>query len=183
MFADMAVPEALEQFRKQVDPQAQPGPNITVVLIGRPGAISPIIDTLDRRGLIPHEMNNQRQAYCLIGAPIHYTIKERTIANVFDLRLPECQDYVVEEFFKKDTAQLRKERRGGIHRFVESLPILRHPALGGASMAEDHGAILQALASFLRSRSECTRVSVGPVLTCSPRSGSANSSVGVDGAW
>jgi hypothetical protein len=152
LFADMAVPEGLEAFRKQVDASAEQGSYIVVVVLGRPGAISPVIDLLDQQGLIPHESNTQRTEYCLIGARIPYSVRSREIANTLDLRLPKCQEYIVEEFFKKDSEQLSKSERSGISRFVESLPILMHPALGGGPMAEDNGAILQALASFVRSQ-------------------------------
>ena len=60
LFADMGVPQALEQFRQLGNPSAEPGHYVAVVLIGRPGAISPVIDALEGRGLIPREANQQR---------------------------------------------------------------------------------------------------------------------------
>jgi hypothetical protein len=150
LFADMAVQQAREQLAEHLSQRMEPGPHIIVVLLGRPSAINPVIDALDKRGLIPSEANEQRVDSCLIGTHIPYQVVPRDIPNTFDLRLLECQEYLVREFFKKDTEKLKKRDRSGIDTFVEALPILMYPALGGGPMAEGNGAILQSLASFIR---------------------------------
>jgi hypothetical protein len=119
-------------------------------MIGRPGAVSPVIDALAERGFVQDADREQRQQYCLIGARIPYRVEHVQIPNAFDLRLIDCQQYVVEEFFKKDSAKLTKSDRSGIDSFVESLPVLMQPELGGGAMGGDEGAILQAFAAFLR---------------------------------
>jgi len=152
-FCDMGVPQALELFKQQYDPSAQAGPYLKFVIIGRPGAISPVIDALQEQDLIPQEpSNDQRRGRRLYSVHVPYFVVRRDIASVFDLRRPECQEYIVEEFFKKDTEQLTKVDRSGINKFVEALPILLHPDLGGGEPTGDNGLVVQALASFLRSR-------------------------------
>jgi hypothetical protein len=50
----MGVPQAVEEFKK-FDPTAEPGPYIKIVLIGRPGAISPVIDGLGQLDFISQD--------------------------------------------------------------------------------------------------------------------------------
>ena len=53
--------------------------------------------------------------------------------------------------FLKQTLNVCEKRTGVVSTdFVETLPVLMNPALGGGPEAEDNGAILQALAGFLR---------------------------------
>jgi hypothetical protein len=79
----------------------------------------------------------------LIAAHVPYKVVGRQIANVFDLRRPECQTFIVEEFFKRDTKQLKKENRSGINMFIETLPMLMHPHQGGGRATDDNGIVAQ----------------------------------------
>jgi hypothetical protein len=149
LFADLGVPEGRAWLTQVLGPQL-PSHALVVVLIGKPDGISPVIDGLQELGAIEVASNKQRQDRCMIAIQLPYRVQWQEIAGVFDLRLTRCQKYVVDEFFKKETKQLTKRDRHGVERFIETLPTLMNPALGGGAPSGDDGAILQALASFLR---------------------------------
>jgi hypothetical protein len=152
MIFDTGTLEGFAALKKNFD-DAEPGPHITAILIGRPGLINPVIDALDQAGLIPQEANTQGEDRCFLSFEFPYRVDLLEIHNVFDLRRPECQEYVVEEFFKKDTEQLKKKDRSGVASFVEALPVLMNPEVGGGHIVNsEHGPKLQALAAFLRSQ-------------------------------
>jgi hypothetical protein len=149
LFADMAVPQTTALLQNQFGISAAQGPNLFILFLGRPGALSPVISALEERGLVK-SIRDQTKERVLVGVEIPYTVEHHVIDDVCDLRLPECGEYVIEEFFKKDTPSLQKINRKGIENFVEALPVLMHPELGGGPHGEGNGAILQALAAFLR---------------------------------
>jgi len=149
LFGDMAFPQVAEHFESSFGLPARTGPYLVFLFIGRPGAVSPVIEALEEIGATPG-IGNQNRERVVVAVEVPYTVQRSQIDDVFDLRLPGCQDYIVEEFFKKDTQCLRKSDRRGVERFVETLPVLMNPALGGGAQSDDNGAILQALAAFLR---------------------------------
>jgi hypothetical protein len=146
---DMANPKAVAQFEEMSGLTYPPGPWLLFLVRGRPGAISPLLDALQERGLADRAMN-QREDNVLFVIDVPYTVTRKQIDDAFDLRRVECQQFVVEEFFKRDTERLTKAHRGGIDRFAEALPILLHDELGGGPPESRHGSAQQAFAAFLR---------------------------------
>lgn len=152
-FGDMAPSEMVEQFKSRFGLERPQGQYLLVLGVGRPGAISPVIDALGRARLVEEDvMLKQRKDRCVVEVQIPYTVETREINSVLDLRALDAQDFIVEEFFSKDTDKLKKKNRSGIDRFVDSLPLLMYPALGGGDPGEPVGGTLDALAAFIRSQ-------------------------------
>lgn len=150
-FFDLGIPQHLEGF-KRFEPSAEPQNTIALLLVGRPGARSPVIQELDSRGITPGADRRQSEERCMIGVEIPYRVDTVRIPGVFDLRTPTCQAFLVEEFFKKDCEVLTKRNRDGVTRFLETLPLLMNPDRGGGVPEDRNGGLLQALAAFLRKR-------------------------------
>jgi len=152
MFGDMAVPAIAQEFTKRFGIQALSGKYLLVVAIGRPGAISPVVDALGHAGLLENAIEQQRKDYCIAAVELPYSVTLCEINGAVDLRTLDAQEFLVEEFFKKDSSKLTKADRHGIDRFVETLPLLMYPEPGGGPPGDDVGAVLQAAAAFLRSQ-------------------------------
>lgn len=150
MFGDMAIPEVVEAFSERFGVSARAGHYILGFAIGRPGAISPIIQKLKDQELTPEGLGDQCQERVSLAVTIPYVVEQCEIPKVLDLRLPDCQEFIVEEFFKKDTPFLDKSDRTGIDKFIHALPILMRSELGGGAHGQGQSGTLQALAAFVR---------------------------------
>jgi hypothetical protein len=153
IFGDMALPGIAKVFEQQYGVEVSEGSYLVIFVIGRPGAISPVIDTLLEQNLFSiEEISDQRKGYSTVAFQVPYLVSPYEIDDVFDLRLPECQNFLVEYFFKRDTPNLTKENRAGISRFVDTLPMLMSPEIGGGNINSQNQQILTALVAFIRSQ-------------------------------
>lgn len=74
-----------------------------------------------------------------LAVALETKVEHRVIDRVIDLRLPETQQWFFALFQYGDGVHLAKPNGGNIHDFVDMLPTLMHPELGGCQVTHAIG--------------------------------------------